>query len=410
MTRLPTTHNLPLRPVSAALAELAIAGGMAGHPLALLFRDFAAPVLCDLWRHCTSPLVADQVYHVHTPADARKLANRAANVRLVLVHAARLHNPTAWSVQMSLPGFGQRASCPAIFTNAVPDEPDEDPGPTLILQANTDECEALVRWLALFRGLLVWPDVPNELNIGADLALRHVPGHGGLAGGFGIGHSREQEVLRGLLAGASLLRFVRGNAEPGADLTVTLNDYDHVRELLLSPVVSSASETCDPLAVAMVDRANVYLSVKYCPNRIAHDPFYAADFDSYIRGTSRRRDLVTRREIADLGNVRSRTIEKLVEYLRRQPDGHEQLLRMGFRRRPIAPEDLRRVSTKDLIARLKSWTPKQVRSHFDSLRKANLVTAEREHANGPWRYGLPEELSTVVSPFLSLPTREELIG
>ena len=33
---------------------------------------------------------------------------------------------------------------------------------------------------------------------------------------------------------------------------------------------------------------------------------------------------------------------------------------------------------------------KQACGHFDSLRKANLVTAERERAHGPWRYGLPE--------------------
>ena len=408
MTRLPTTHNLPRRPVSATLSELAISAGIAGHSLALCFRDFPAPVLCELWRHCTNSLAADEVYHVRTPTDARRLASRMGNVRLVLVHVPRLHNPTAWSLRMSLPGYGQRVSCPAIFTNSVPDEPDEDPRATLVLQGNPDECQALAEWLVRFGGRLVWPDIADELQIGADAALRHVLRPGALGGRSGTWHTRDQEVLRGLLAGACLLRSPRGDSQPDANLTVTVEDYDRIRKLLLSSIVSAASESCDPLAVAMVDRANVYLTVKYSPEPVEQNPFYADDYDIHVHGRTPRRDLVTRREIADLGNIRSRTVRKLVEYLRRQPDGHERLRRMGFRRRPPKPEDWRRFSIEDLVARLQSWTPKQVRTHFDSLRKANLVTAERADANGPWRYGLPEELSKANSRFRSLPTPEEL--
>jgi hypothetical protein len=37
-----------------------------------------------------------------------------------------------------------------------------------------------------------------------------------------------------------------------------------------------------------------------------------------------------------------------------------------------------------------------------------LVTVERADANGPWRYGLPEELSKANSRFRSLPTPQAL--
>jgi hypothetical protein len=42
--------------------------------------------------------------------------------------------------------------------------------------------------------------------------------------------------------------------------------------------------------------------------------------------------------------------------------------------------------------------------YFEQLTKLGLVTARREHANGPIRYEIPEELTNVESPFSTLPT------
>jgi hypothetical protein len=193
-------------------------------------------------------------------------------------------------------------------------------------------------------------------------------------------------------------------------LNVSLQDYGLARQLLCSPVVAPADEVFDPIAVNMVNRANVYLSVKYAPDPVDQNPFYADDYaQMHRRGGIPKRELVTRREIVDLGNIRSRTVRGLVKYLRGQPDGHERFRQMGLRRRTSADQWCRS-TTKDLVSRLHLWTPKQVRTHFDRLRKENLITAERENANGPWYYGLPEQLSNVNSHFRSLPTPEELAG
>ena len=60
-----------------------------------------------------------------------------------------------------------------------------------------------------------------------------------------------------------------------------------------------------------------------------------------------------------------------------------------------------------LSALLESWTPKQVRTCFDRLRKLELLTAERAPVNGPYRYVLPESLSVAANRFSVLPPPDE---
>ena len=50
-----------------------------------------------------------------------------------------------------------------------------------------------------------------------------------------------------------------------------------------------------------------------------------------------------------------------------------------------------------------TWSAKQVRAHFERLRRSGMITAEREHDNGPWQYELPEELTSRSSVFRGLP-------
>ena len=76
MTRLPTNQNRFHRPASVSIGELAIAAGMAGYSLGVCYRDYSAPVLCELWRHYASSLAANEVHHVRTPAEARKLGDK----------------------------------------------------------------------------------------------------------------------------------------------------------------------------------------------------------------------------------------------------------------------------------------------------------------------------------------------
>ena len=101
------TLSLPSIPASVALGELAITAGVAGHATTLSFCDFDAPVLSELWKHFSRFAGTDDVHHVRGQSDVRKLAQHAAEFRLVFVHAPRLHNPAAWAIQLAMPSDGE---------------------------------------------------------------------------------------------------------------------------------------------------------------------------------------------------------------------------------------------------------------------------------------------------------------
>ena len=98
----------------------------------------------------------------------------------------------------------------------------------------------------------------------------------------------------------------------------------------------------------------------------------------------------------------------LVEQLQRSRRGRDSFLRMGTIGAPVSDRVWRQASARELARRLRPWSEKQVRGHFDRLRRDGLITAERDTANGPWRFEVPEGLSDVCSPFSDLPTAEQL--
>ena len=98
----------------------------------------------------------------------------------------------------------------------------------------------------------------------------------------------------------------------------------------------------------------------------------------------------------------------LVEQLQRSRRGRVSFLRMGIVGAPVSDRVWRQSSARELARRLRPWSEKQVRMHFDRLRRDGLITAERDSANGPWRFEVPEGLSDASSPFSDLPTVEQL--
>jgi hypothetical protein len=130
MTRLSTAHRPPSKPRSVMLGDLAIAAGIAGQSITLCYQDFPAPLLCETWRCHARSLDAEEVFHVRTQADLRKLTERVAEVRLVLVHALRLHVPTVWAIEMAESGDDGEGPRPAVLSRFVPPDLDEDPGAT----------------------------------------------------------------------------------------------------------------------------------------------------------------------------------------------------------------------------------------------------------------------------------------
>lgn len=397
MTGIPS--SAPQAPATVAITSLAIAAGLAGHSLVVCFRDYPAPLLCELWKRLTGAFDAEQVSHVRTAKDVRDLA---PEVRVIIVHAPRLLNQVNWMLRFRRSQADGTA--PVVLIASAPDNLDDDPGATLVLQGDPTECNEIDAWLlpvsegSAERHSEVWPPVRNR-NPHFDSVMRQQF----TTTCSSVDRLRHYLVVQGLMAGASVRRtnFTDGRSVNSA--SIELEDYALVRRLLQSQIVSPGRELCNPLAIVMVDRANVYLAVKQDPQATTRNPFYTNSEDApHFRRPPR--ELITRRELADLGNPRSRMVRRLVDHLHTQADSHGAIQRLGYHRHPPTREEWRTSGTEFVLPQLITWSAKQVRTHFDRLQNAKLVSAERQQENGPWRYVLPEELSTAVSPFHGLPS------
>ena len=136
MTRINTTLAPIRKPDSISFGELAIAAGLAGKPVAVCFSESTAAETCQMWRYFSRLTGPERVLHVHGQADVRRLTKTFCHWRLVVVHAPRLFNAVAWTVQM----HGSAASAlPTIFSRSIPSEVDEVPIPLLVLRNTPDE-------------------------------------------------------------------------------------------------------------------------------------------------------------------------------------------------------------------------------------------------------------------------------
>ena len=411
MTRLNSSIPLPPKPATVSLCELAIAAGMAGQSVAIRFQDFPAHIVCQIWKYSMHFAEPNTVYHVRNQPDVRKLPPACGDMRLVLVYTEKYRTASSWAVEMASSADTEAHARPAIFSIVEPGHDQEDPGVALLLRANPVESAAVARWLTVGQV----PAVPNWQAIARNLSIVPTPAlipvlSPGLGNSHGGRQLHDQDLLRSLVIGAAVLRSLEAAAEEAVEieeLTLTVDDYGQVRRLLQFESVTPADEVCDPLAKDMVDRANVFLQAKYAePN--AHDNSFNTDGADSPPGHGPNRDLITRREVADLGNLRSDLVLRLVEFLRRRHDGYERFLRMGLVRQPPRRDRWQNVEGRALVNCLRPWSAKQVRTHFDPLRCTGLIAAERETTNGPWRYTLPEELQVGRGTYRGLPTAAEL--
>jgi len=303
-------------------------------------------------------------------------------------------------------------SRPAMFSRLDPSDLAEDPGTTLVVHASPQENENLAHWLATHgNGNQSPPSSAHPVTVDTPgWLVRILPA--GPQGSSPIRHwYRESQILRAFVAGACVLRISCSAEESEAEANIAPEDYECVRQLLRSPILRSADATCDPLATAMVGRANVYLAARSGEIRRCGTPLPGGAFD-HVRDDDEqpRRELITRREVADLGNVRTGLVRRLVAYLHQNADGYEWYRRMGTAHRPPSRSAWLASSVDSLAANPLVWSVKQVRSHFDRLQRDGLIAAERDQGNGPWRYALPEELSEASFPFHHFPQLTRLEG
>jgi hypothetical protein len=337
MTRLSVPISLPPKPTSVSLCELAIAAGTTGQSVSIHFQDFPAHIICKIWQYFMNFAGPGEVRHVRNQSDICKLPEACGNTKLVLVHAEKLRTTVSWAVEMASLADTEANSRPAILSVSSPGRGDDDPGVALTLRANSTKLSAVARCFSLGQIPILpnWQAIDDDVSVAPVSALTQVlsPRTGNDSG---ICRLREHDILRSLVVGAAVLRLLGQRAEQTADvaqLTMTMDDYEQVRPLLQSPIVALADETCDPLAQNMVNRANVFLQAKYAePN--AQDNLFNVDGADSPPGSGANRDLITRREVADLGNVRSRLVRQLVEFVRRRNGGYERFQWMGLMGRP----------------------------------------------------------------------------
>ncbi len=390
------SENPHAKPSTVSIAELAIASGIAGQSITVCFDDYPAPVVCALWKDLTQRFDSDKVLQIDGRTDLRKLEKQFDRLRLLIVHKPQIFLDVNWA--MSLKANAAGTPVPSVFTNLAPENLDDDPAATLVLRGTSFESRAITNLLMDYQLPRVdWCMVQEWA------AMNLVESHFGFAIEETLDlrqHlSRLQDfhIVRGLTLGACLLRTTQVSEWPSCQVDATVEDYDLVRKLLLSPVINAAERPIDELAIVMVDRANLYLEVKNEMQRsgsreLVDDP----------RNQSKSQP-ITRREIVDLGNTNAAFLRRIIEYLKRMPDGYDRFVKLGLIGNTPSKSSWQRQPTATLTALLRSWSPKQVRTHFGRLHREGLITAARNYNNGAWLYQLPESLTTAANRFANLP-------
>jgi hypothetical protein len=222
---------------------------------------------------------------------------------------------------------------------------------------------------------------------------------------------RSRETLRGLLAGSALLQRILASSGAWNEIDPSGEDYGRVYSLLQGPAVGVPEEAGDHLLVAMVGRANLYL--EQASRRPCGEVFKQGreGFDSRViqrssRATDRDRG-ISHRELADLGNERSKLLASLIgEVLKAGEIGR--IRKMGLVR-DLAEERWRQgIGQEELRSMLVRWTMKQVITRFEKLRRQGFIESERIRSNGPLVYQLPDELKGLPPEFKGLPSPEEV--
>ena len=271
MPRLTDPSGIRSRPASVAIGELAIAAGLVGESVTITC-DFPASTQCQIWKYHTQALGAGNVIHARATKDLKDFGTRLTDIRAVFVYSPRMYQDVAWPIQMA--GSGTMSPRPAVFCGFQHEDPDADPGLTLPLTNDEREVAAVYSWAAEEGDrLVVELQAPSSIDYDASLAAALHPSSF-QRGAIGY---RELRIVGALVEGAALLRSVAGQSD--GDIQTTLGDYDFVRGLLSSAVVRPNRELCEPLALDMINRANVYLSVKLGGDR--RNPFRVEDEDGY---------------------------------------------------------------------------------------------------------------------------------
>jgi len=371
---------------------------MVGYPVHIVFQDYPAPLIAELFRRHIAWVENKAVVSVFGLNDFRQLSESLEKIRLVLLFDPKLLVKTCWLLDLHRkPGLSGRKPSPVLFTSQTAAVAGEVPGGSLVLHGCSPQVKSLEAWLdsdtPWEKSLpeLALPAIsfdPPQLELLPDLTAHPT---------LQVLGFREREILRSLLIGAAVCRRVQVGV-PDNQLRVNHQDYQAVHKALQSAATRTADEHFDPLALAMVSRANAYVLMK-----THQQEKRTVRTDGTDDAASDERN-ITRREITDLGNIRGQTVQSLLDYLLQQGKAGLQVFStIGTNRRLKENDDWPYRDATQLAKLLLPWGPKQTRTRFEALQTQGLITASRAAANQPLMYRLPESLSNPASPFRLLP-------
>lgn len=403
---MPTLQPTQKLPAHIDLTRWAIAGGFVGMPVHVVFRDYPVWVVAEIFTRLAAWVGPKHTVYVHSDRDLRLLEqalveSTEANVpRLVLLTDPKLLERTGWILaSLRSTALDRPRATPALVTSQRTDGHRDMPGPTLMLHGSSPQVRLSGQWLDNGQPIEPFPLPPYPKELNGDAVNRLFQS---VEPGPGRPPLRllDKQVLRGLLAGAAVLRH-SGTGRPTDLLAVGLEDYQTIYDPIRQTGTQSADAAFEPLTLFMVQRANVYLKV-----RAAKEADQQPQLGSHDTPPDRR---ITRRELADLGNVRGRTVRTLVQDLYAMGEqGLAGFKLLGTNRR-LRDTDTWPASVPEALAGLLlEWSVKQVRTHFGRLHDDGFITGSRSSDNQPWVYQLPEALEFSDSPFKSLPPPDTL--
>jgi hypothetical protein len=205
------------------------------------------------------------------------------------------------------------------------------------------------------------------------------------------------------------------------NVTVNIADFAYVHALVGRVAARAPDGHSDPLASAMVWRGNLYSEMR--ADRLKAPKMTVRIDESPAGSVTEASEEITRLELVDLGDVKSRVVREIIEYLAAEytDDTTEQseaglkpttrrgwLIVIGLVRELPDGWQWPEEDVVETIRRLLvKWTPKLVRTRFHPLRVAGVITGERKFGNAPWVYRLPESF-TPAAAFSWLPSPEEV--
>lgn len=396
------THGLtPNVPAHVDLTRWAIAAGLVGLPVAVVFRDYGTALVAEVFRRIKEWVGSKHVVHINCERDLRNFelllarCGESESPRLVLLTHSKLIERTGWILSKNQRGSTSEAkSLPTLLALQQKLGSDNFPGLSLKLHGASSQTRLITQWLDVDKPFEPFPEPPFPQGVNFDAVQELFPPDETISARRPLPFF-DKIVLKALLAGAALIRTPAGLRSSGP-LLVGEEDYGTIHAAIQLTSTQNADAVFEPLAHFMVARANVYIK-----NRDAIEAKPKPPTEAPLASSDRR---ITRRELADLGNPSSHTIKELLAELHRMgPEGLDDFKKLGTKHGlhkewqwpPTAPETLPNL--------LHEWSPKQVRTHFERLLKEGFITGSKTAGNQSWVYQLPEAMSKPDSPFKSLP-------